>query len=369
MRLEIESAADLDAALLAGTSLRGAVFQGVDLTGHTSTLLEVDLAGALFLGCRLAPILADRLHAERALVFPSTKRVPYALYRRSLYTPEELFAGFDPGDASTYAAMHDERVYQHYVTTGRGLAADAFESLCRTLHDHAMCDAREEFVRDRTVVAVMGGHAMTRDEPGYAQVMELGRRLARLGVLVTTGGGPGAMEAAHLGAFSAQHDPADVEAAHAVLRGAPNFETREAWLAAGLRARARLSEAGEGTESLGIPTWFYGHEPPSPFPTHICKYFANAVREEGLLAIARAGVVFAPGSAGTIQEIFQDAAQNHYTTFGGPSPMVFLGRTYWTETKPVYPLVAKLAEGRPWGERLACVDTPEEAVAALGLPQ
>ena len=41
----------------------------------------------------------------------------------------------------------------------------------------------------------------------------------------------------------------------------------------------------------------------------------------GLLAIAKHGVIYAPGSAGTIQEIFQDAAQNHYSSFGPPSPM------------------------------------------------
>ncbi len=31
-----------------------------------------------------------------------------------------------------------------------------------------------------------------------------------------------------------------------------------------------------------------------------------------------------PGGPGTVQEIFQDAAQNAYETLGPPSPMVFL---------------------------------------------
>ena len=40
--------------------------------------------------------------------------------------------------------------------------------------------------------------------------------------------------------------------------------------------------------------------------------------------IAKGGVIYSPGSAGTMQEIFQYAAQNHYRAFGYESPMVFL---------------------------------------------
>ena len=76
--------------------------------------------------------------------------------------------------------------------------------------------------------------------------------------------------------------------------------------------------------SLSIPTWFYGHEPSNPFATHIAKYFSNSEREDGLLAVATAGIVFVPGGPGTLQEVFQDAAQNAYETYGRSSPMVFL---------------------------------------------
>jgi hypothetical protein len=91
-----------------------------------------------------------------------------------------------------------------------------------------------------------------------------------------------------------------------------------AWAETALEVRARTT----GASSVGIPTWFYGHEPINVFPTHHAKYFSNSVREEGLLAIAKHGVIYAPGSAGTIQEIFQDAAQNHYGTYTEVSPMV-----------------------------------------------
>ena len=61
-----------------------------------------------------------------------------------------------------------------------------------------------------------------------------------------------------------------------------------------------------------------------------------------MLTIAGGGIVYSPGSAGTLQEIFQEAVQNHYLSFGYSSPMIFLGREYWTEEMPVYLLLDHL---------------------------
>ncbi len=71
-----------------------------------------------------------------------------------------------------------------------------------------------------------------------------------------------------------------------------------------------------GRDTLGVPTWFYGHEPPNLFATAIAKYFRNATREAILLQICDAGIVFLPGAGGTVQEIFQDACENYYATAG-----------------------------------------------------
>jgi predicted Rossmann-fold nucleotide-binding protein len=95
-------------------------------------------------------------------------------------------------------------------------------------------------------------------------------------------------------------------------------------------------------QSVGIPTWLYGHEPATPFATHIAKYFENSLREDGLLTIAKGGVIYTPGSAGTMQEIFQDAVQNHYLTVEYASPMAFLDIDYWTNELPVYPMLEEL---------------------------
>ena len=116
-------------------------------------------------------------------------------------------------------------------------------------------------------------------------------------------------------------------------------------------------------DSLGIPTWLYGHEPPTPFATHIAKYFTNSIREEGLLAIAKGGVIFAPGSAGTMQEIFQEIAQNHYESFGYASPMVFLNKEYWSYDRPVYPAIELMhLRGNLSNLDLGIYDTNKEVI-------
>jgi hypothetical protein len=122
---------------------------------------------------------------------------------------------------------------------------------------------------------------------------------------------------------------------------------------------------GPGGESLAIPTWFYAGEPVGQFASHIAKYFANSIREDGLLAIAVCGVVFAPGRAGTIQELFQDAAQNAYG-ISGASPMVLLSRDRYAGEPSLYALLRD--EARRFGgfESLVTVcDDPLEALAFI----
>ena len=108
--------------------------------------------------------------------------------------------------------------------------------------------------------------------------------------------------------------------------------------------------------SLGIPTWLYGHEPSTPFATHIAKFFENSLREDNILTLAFGGTIYAPGSAGTLQEIFQEAVQNHYLSFGFSSPMIFLGKQFWTEEIPVYPLVEQLMETGKYKNLLLTLD-------------
>ena len=371
--VELESLAAFEQHLASGRSLANVILQGLDLTRHTEALLRADLSGTVFLGCELEKEVLPAVIARGAMAFPSFSGLPYSPYRGRLYTPEELYAGFDPAHPESYADTPDARIYSHWHTRGGANTPSLLETLAQRLHDHAVTDAMDEVLahqgqgRPRKVVAIMGGHSMLRGQPDYRTVAELARELTRLGFFLVSGGGPGAMEATHLGAWFARRSEAELSAAFELLARAPSYKDRE-WLSRAFEVRATWPLRDEDIPfcaSLGIPTWYYGHEPPNPFATHIAKYFANSVREEGLLTIARGGVIFSPGSAGTIQEIFQDACQNHYNTVGVVSPMLFLGQEFWTRTRPVYPLLEQLAKGQEYARYLLLTDSREQLIQAL----
>lgn len=210
----------------------------------------------------------------------------------------------------------------------------------------------------------MGGHNAQRGTPEFAQAAALGRVLAGSGRLVATGGGPGAMEAANLGAYLSRVPEQDFQAVLASLGTVPGFRPSvSAWARA---AAAVVDRFPDGTPSLGIPTWFYGHEPPNYFATHIAKYFANAVREAILLEVCNGGIVFLPGAAGTVQEMFQDACENYYSAREAVTPMVLVGSRYWQQEYPAWPMLQRLASGRPMEDRIFLVDTVAEALAVIG---
>ena len=92
----------------------------------------------------------------------------------------------------------------------------------------------------------------------------------------------------------------------------------------------------------------------------------NSVREDILLTISKGGIIYSPGSAGTMQEIFQDAAQNHYESFGYASPMVFYGKEFFSKQIPVYPLLEDLmSRGVYKNLILSITDDPEEVISNI----
>ncbi|MGW8064426.1 LOG family protein [Streptomyces ziwulingensis] len=354
---EIESLAEFDRVVSAHGTLAHYRVQAVDLTARTDALMSADPTGAVFLGCPMDPGAAARVRAAGALVFPPIPGLPFNPYRGSVYSPDELYARLGEGyEATPDALAHDW--FRRTRTDG-----DVFASMLRAIHDDAVSDAVDELLAGDPVVGVMGGHAMARGTKEYAGAARLGRELARAGFTVATGGGPGAMEAANLGAYAAPFDDGMLDDALLLLAEVASFTPSVTdWARSAFEVRDRWP--GGGT-SVGVPTWFYGHEPPNAFASRIAKYFANATREDGLLARSNAGVVFLPGAAGTVQEIFDNATPNYYESRGAPTPMVLVDRAHWTERLPAWQLLTSLAGGRTMESRIALVDRIEEAPGAL----
>lgn len=396
---EIETREELERNL-AGGSIAGMTVQGLALdVDPVPDLLSADLAEALFIGCRFPSRDVEvELVRRGAYVLPAFPGLPYSIQRPFLYTPEDLTAGFDTGG---FPGMFDTVVYEHFTASG-GTLPDIREALSQRLHDHGIDNALADAMRDwlavhgpASVVAVMGGHAVPRGEPAYRLAAHLGRELARADRLVVTGGGPGVMEAANLGACLADRTLDELDAAVDELATAPYFQDHDRYTRVALSVRARfvsapvpppagipaargpadarpaaavdspLSWARRG--GLAIPTWLYGHEPANLFAGRIAKYFSNAIREDNILRLARGGIVFAAGRAGTVQEVFQAATKTFYGTDGESGPYVFLDTEFWSQTLPVGDLLRPLLATAAVGDLSGTVHFTDDAREAARL--
>ena len=361
---EIESLPHLADTLRARVPLCGLRLQDLDLTGHEEELLgRTDVEGMVILGGQLTDALDAHLRSHGALVFPTDPHAPVNPYRSSLYQPHELYEGLRE---KGYEGTPDALAY-HWSRDG-SLEHDAFVTLLRAIHDDSVTDALDEFIGDAPVVGVMGGHALARDTTAYAHAARLGHGLAATGLVVVTGGGPGAMEAANLGAMAP--DLGTLDGAIQRLRSIPSFVPDiAAWAEVALEVHDDLVAVpvpDARVRSVGIPTWFYGHEPPNVFCNGIGKYFSNAIREDGLLARCTSGLVVLEGAAGTVQEIFQAATRLYYAAEDATLPVVVLvGRRHWTHTVPVWPTLTALAAGRAMEHRLHLVGTVDEAASLV----
>jgi predicted Rossmann-fold nucleotide-binding protein len=281
---------------------------------------------------------------------------PYDVRPDRLYTRDDLMQGWHRG--ADHSMTLDGRIYA-YVKAHGGRAPDIEEGLAQRTHDHFVDVALARFLMraGRPVVGIMGGSRTVAADPNYRRVVRLTAALTRRGYLVVGGGGLGIMEATNLGAYLAERSDSERDEAVDALAGAPPYAAdRAGYIGAEVDVRERFAPGGE---SLAIPTWVNAGEPISQFASHIAKYFSNSIREDGLLAVATAGVVFAPGGAGTMQEIFQDAAQNADRIFGR-SPMAFLDTRHYCAETGLYPALARQAERLGFSDLLSVDDEPEE---------
>lgn len=319
--------------------------------------------------------------------------------RTSLYSIDELFKGFDPAKPLSFRDTLDFQIYRDFVADKGPASTDKPAVVARAEHDCSITELLGAALTGHKVVAIMGGHNVLRGSAAYEAAAKAAAQLTDQGFLVISGGGPGAMEAVHLGAAVGKDDKVladylkqlkalpgdqkDCSGFPVVYTGkAPDMVTVSDdlvvklanYYAPGWKIRQELGHGG----GIAIPTWMYGWEPTTVFADGVGKYFQNSIREDGLLAAATHGIIYAEGRAGTLQEVFQDAAQNYYRSFPAPSeaqpgvgvfsPMVFLGR-FWRWTVPVEPILQGLfALGSVTDEeakRVVFAETVDDAVKAI----
>lgn len=312
----------------------------------------------------------------------STKlSLPFRPIRSSVYTPRELFSGYDPRDSGSFPRSTDFSIYRYYVSNGATVSPGRLTSMMEGLHDSSITAAMRALLRGRNCIVAMGSHEMPRTDPGYRQLAEISRALTRDGYLMASGGGPGAMEATHVGAACAYAEDSTLDSVCSALSAVPQLPANlsdivspqgkpngavvtetSVWFEAAWRA---LSLIPNPAPSLALPTWRYGHEPTTPFASHIAKYFQNSVREDAITSIGTHGAIFTEGGAGTIEELFESAANDYFCVFNNSVPTVLLGKSYWTTTYPVLRIVSEEFERERLARHVLVTDDAMEAVRYL----
>ncbi|WP_326522964.1 LOG family protein [Sphingomonas sp.] len=371
-----------------------ATVQGVDLRSLDQVLSRHSLKGCAFLGCDLGDAVFARIRADGAGLVTDLPALPPSLpaFAPGIYTVADLYAGI-AADGSGWEGTPDFAGFDFFnVKKNVPRNLEPVKAIAARLHDTVQEESVRSFLRDRDVVAIMGGHDFKRrlsDEDVaagkadvYWECVAIAKALAEKGYLILTGGGPGLMEAGNLGALLAGETDAKVAEVRAILTN-QGFEDK-AWRSTGMEARAKIlgswdAQPAEKKFSLGIPTWLYGHEPPNMFASHHSKMFYNSLREDGLVTLANKGIIYFEGNAGTVQEVFQDATQNYYLGEGqSPTPMVFYNaggywerpcdEAYWPtgfppdKRKPLMPLVKQLASEKRFQPSVLVTDKPAHVV-------
>ena len=290
----------------------------------------------------------------------------YSPGRDRLYTVDELMAGYR-SDAPMQSL--DARLAAHVKASGVP-PVDVDEAIAQVVHDQGVDHALRAYVaasvaNGRHIAGVMGGASTPRDAPAYGLAAQTAKALSEAGFLVATGGGLGIMEAGNLGAYFAGRTDDELHAAIDDLKRCPTYWGHEAEYVDGARLIAARRPAG--APSLAVATWRFDSEPISQFATHIAKLFQNSVREDGLLSIANAGVAYFEGSFGTLQEIFQDLAQNGAAAPAHQAAMVFVDTAAYGQPGSPFHL-ARARAGRaaaPFDDLITLADSADAVVAAV----
>ena len=199
--------------------------QSLNLKKIEELVLSVNFSKCLFLGCMMSDDLLHHLLSNN-FIFPLLE-VPFNTYPNRLYNKDSLYNDFDYHNPETYVNTQDKIIYDYFQQT---LEKNSIrDSLAQRLHDHSITDTMHEFISnydERRLVAIMGGHKVKRTDAMYLQIARLSKTLTENGYLMLSGGGPGAMEATHFGAWMSGRTEEELLRAAATLAEAPVYSDK-----------------------------------------------------------------------------------------------------------------------------------------------
>lgn len=181
------------------------------------------------------------------------------------------------------------------------------------------------------IIGVMGRGSIKRDSKQYQNAAFIGKKLAEQGYIVITGGGPGTMEATHLGVWFAGRTEQELMDAINLLKKTTNIESTD-YLKRAIEVKQAYPKIMK-TIDIAIPTFVYGVEFGNIFAETYVSYFNNAVREEAMIILSKNGIILLPGGYGTMLELFFALEYNSdEIKTDKQRPILLFNSTFWKKT-------------------------------------
>lgn len=177
-------------------------------------------------------------------------------------------------------------------------------------------------------IGIMGRGSISRDSKQYLSAALIGKQLAERDYVVVTGGGPGTMEAAHLGVWFAGRPKSELLEAIKLLSKSPKVNS-SGYLQSAEMIKIKYPRVKKTTD-IAIPSFVYGVSISTRFANQYASYFNNALREEMILILSKNGVILLPGGFGTLLELFIALEYNSDgIKTNSKRPIALYNSTFW----------------------------------------
>ena len=105
--IEIESNVEAEKLLRGKSKIERYAFQCVDFTQLIVEVENVTFSECLFLGCKFAKSMRYNLDSSNTVL--TSLKVPYSVFKTTLYTPKSLYDGYDWKNPESISECYDTK--------------------------------------------------------------------------------------------------------------------------------------------------------------------------------------------------------------------------------------------------------------------
>ena len=132
-----------------------AAVQALDLRSLKGNLEGQNFHGSIFLSCTLCPDSTFAIIKAGGVIIPDSHNLTFPAHRQRLYSPAEIFEGYQGGLIADYQRSYDYKVYREFMQGGK-LDTPLDVGMFRYLHDHSITDALYGFIQRYDVLLICG---------------------------------------------------------------------------------------------------------------------------------------------------------------------------------------------------------------------